>query len=130
MIATIEHYDKVFMAVSFDYDESFIAELKSSIPGRNRRWLPEERIWLVHHIHGDRLRFLLSKHGYQVIDPLSVGKTLVAGGIFSDLFANTPPTLRHRLFRNLVLVFHPDAGGTDSMMQSLNAAWDQWHDKS
>lgn len=46
--------------------------------------------------------------------------------LFALLFAAVAPEQRSRLYRALATVFHPDAGGDEHLMQTLNAVKERY----
>jgi hypothetical protein len=119
--------------VRFGYDANLVDLLKTVVPPRSRKWHASTKTWAVGGRYVDRFVAAARLAGHQVIDDgagrQQKTRTASAGTPRDDwataLFAAVGPAHHERVFKALVKVLHPDAGGDTELMQTLNRAHDE-----
>jgi hypothetical protein len=110
--------------VEFPYDDEARLIIRS-IPGRT--WDPERRCWTIERGDVDLAARRFSDAGFGVtVD----GKPWTSpswprsmnGSAVDAFYAALPATLREAVYKALVRVLHPDAGGDTRLMRELNAS--------
>lgn len=137
------------IAIKTPYIPEFVECLKATIPGKNRRWDPDDKVWIVERVCEDELFSLVSDHygdepewdenvapGYEApapgkpktsppADPPSEGKfpAEMAWSVLG-LVPAVDPDVAKSAYRILSRKFHPDHGGSNEKMARLNTAWE------
>jgi len=108
------------MLVAFDYDPALIDTLKRAIPGRCRRWDPEQGVWVVDIRWWDTALRVFEMHGLVqgVRSPLSAWDTL-------HQKPTAPPEVITAVYRTLAQLHNPDRGGSTEAMKRINGAYEQ-----
>ena len=111
--------------------------LKASIGLGNYKYDPKLKLWYVREPYKKATVDLLQSHGYEVSfegkeekkkeqksGPRNVSSEK-KDNPWSVIFSRIPDReTQHKLFRNVVLVLHPDTGtGNEEAMKELNEAW-------
>lgn len=122
------------IALKTPYDPGFVAALKNTVPGHERKWDPVAKLWTVDHLWRREVENLcrIFYGAVEVIDkqsrryetprtPLKAG----TGDWAAQLFASTPKELHEKIYRALSRVLHPDVGGDTEAMKALNIANDK-----
>jgi hypothetical protein len=108
------------MLVAFDYDAHLIDTLKQAIPGRCRRWDPEQKVWAIGVRWWDTALRVFEMYGLVegVQSPASAWDAL-------HLKPTAPPEVVDVVYRTLAKLHHPDRGGSSAIMTRLNLAYEQ-----
>ncbi len=132
MFAVLENFDETWVRLRFSFNRSAVDALKVVIPSYARRWVPEQKSWLIRCMYVATATDLLESCGYTIQDNSDVGAVFVErngnspSAVLETLFKSSPIKLRHKLFRQLTMVFHPDTGGDDEWMKALNHVWQSY----
>lgn len=125
MIVSTDH----LATVAFAYNEALV-ELIRTVPGR--KWHVEDRVWTVPAGQIEGTAAMFHKAGCTVtIDgkvwtPLAQHKGSVPSSrveLLTRLFTSIPDRLGPPTQRALIRVWHPDAGGDDTLARDLNQVW-------
>jgi hypothetical protein len=126
--ARVERADD-FVTIAAPYVAGFVAELKADVPGYARRWDPARRTWRVDSTFADEaIRTTLIWFDVTLTDRRYRAQSAghgAPGGWAQAMFAALPEPLREPVYRVLIKVLHPDAGGDTSATQALTAAYDK-----
>lgn len=114
----------------FRYDPDIVDLVKTSVPGSARSWDPSTKQWLVDADWVRPLADTLRHCGHTVIglDPPKPPPTNSHANSHNDhdwalgVFKRIGPNRSDAAYRLLSRLVHPDVGGSDAMMQELNAA--------
>tara|TARA_B100000749_G_scaffold34911_1_gene24196 strand:+ start:12458 stop:12946 length:489 start_codon:yes stop_codon:yes gene_type:complete len=139
--------------LSCRYDPWLQGDLKEQFGLGNYKYDPKLKMWYIREPYKKAMVDLLGKHGYDVEfeeqqkdnsngDQKQRSKTnndqqkeqkekkqQVSGprnyhNPWSSIFARIPDgVLRHKLYRSVTLILHPDKGGSEEAMKELNEAW-------
>jgi hypothetical protein len=137
-----------WIQVRVGYDPGLVAKIKGCFHPADRRWLPDERIWLIMGDFEDDLLAFFDDCGYEVVWDESVfasgsgrkakkasrkqASAPKPGSIDAELLAaysalEIAPHARYEVakaaYRALCLFHHPDRGGSHAGMQRLNESW-------
>lgn len=143
-VIVIEHDGATGEAfVRFDYNPDLVELIKSTIPGRFRRWDPARKVWTVTGgLAGEFARTARSR-GHVVNDthftsghrqrqapppppPPPRAPRAATTDWAGSLLDAVGPERQEAVFRALVRVLHPDTStGSTELMQQLNRARDQ-----
>jgi hypothetical protein len=61
-------FDNINLVVQTPYDRGFVAQLKALVPYGDRRWEPDQKVWLVRPDHGPTLQRLCGQFFGEIID--------------------------------------------------------------
>lgn len=131
------HAPHGWLRVQFDYNEACIADLKATIPPGSRRWIREDRHWLIREQYAEEVRDVLVRHGFLVetdVEAPGPVEAITAASIGNpfDVLLGLPgvtPDMARRMRNLFARSFHPDQGGSVIVMQLLNEAWSRYqHD--
>lgn len=121
-------------SLRFPFDRWLVDELKAQIPVHARVYDPATRAWTVRPPYTDvaaRLMFTVFPDTEIVVYRGSAGPLFDRAGLVGDayrvlhLLPSAPPELVTAAHRCLAKLNHPDAGGSTTTMQGINAAVDQ-----
>jgi len=108
---------------------NFIADLKTGIPSRSRRWDADNRRWLLRADVIESVAVLLNSHGL-TYEHTGAGESEVhSGAVLANpyhalhLLPTAPPELVRAAYRLLAKRHHPDGGGSHAAMQELGQAY-------
>ena len=121
------------------YDPWMQDDLKKSVGFGNYKWDPDVKIWYVREPFRREAVDVLERHGYEVEfetkrrykeQEKEQKKEQVSGprnspiNPWTVIFERLPTLeLRQKLYRQTVMVLHPDRGGHEEAMKELNEAW-------
>jgi hypothetical protein len=126
--------------LSTPYNADFVAALKGAIPARHRRWDPESKAWSVFgnsrqwadHAVALLLDYFPNAHiaerpertpgPWQACPPHALATDPDFAAL--HLLPSAPPALVVAAYKILAKYCHPDRGGTEEQMRSLNLAMD------
>lgn len=107
------------------FNANFVTELKETIPPAHRKWIPEGKYWLVQEAYLRTLKSILKKY-YKQVDVEEVPiQPISTCDVASEVLRMCPEANRKNLFRALSLAFHPDVGGSNEVMKSINLTWEE-----
>ena len=117
--------------LKFPYNEWVISGLKYEIPGNQRQWDPQAKVWYVDIVWAVRAIGILQEnfddveviHDRGTTPPPPIRKTDPSFAAL-HLLPSAPPELIDAAYRCLSWLNHPDVGGSTSAMQKINAAHD------
>lgn len=117
--------------LAFDYDPAMVAAIKRGIPSRQRRWVPERKVWWFAGGQLASVEALGRKHCGDVIylaeqadnEVQMVPAEQAAAYRALHLQPSAPPELVKAAFRVMCKLHHPDTGGTTRTMQRVNEAY-------
>lgn len=130
---------------STEYSPGFVDELKRSVPGRERGWDAEHKLWHVDRYYADVLTSLLERHyGYwSQVDPGELGlgarsshRRPSPAPALADPYRvlcvtpEAPPELIDLAYRYWAKRVHPDRGGNHESMVKINLAYEQLQGRS
>lgn len=114
------------------YDAEFIAELKKRIPGRDRRWDPDAKIWVCHKMFLRQIQELCEEYYDSVdVDERTVAPVPIVLKVTPDLatiaYANIIRHLTDNALEQIVtLALRDRAQGHDtSSTEVIKDAWQQ-----
>jgi hypothetical protein len=124
-------------SVRFAFDAGVVALIKVVVPPRYRKWHANTKTWGIGGRYVDAVIRAARIAGQRVIDDSTGGRATGSGERVDrprqrmittwaeTLFAAVGPERAEPVFKALVKVLHPDAGGDTQLMQDLNRAHDQ-----
>lgn len=125
----IIYKEGLWLQVYSPWNQNVIDDFKA-LPKHLRRWDPDGGCWSILSIELASVIRILKDNGLRV--SIKEASTSAPLGFSSagttpipQLFAIVPRALHQSLYRHLAIVFHPDRGGSDTLMKALNITWDQ-----
>jgi hypothetical protein len=119
MTATVQFREAAdHYKVSFRYNPRLVEAIKATVPPGSRRWVPQQKHWLVDLWAAPELAEVLRAAGYRVIG-LQVHRQLTdwATSLFQAVGEDRAPAVH----RALSTVLHPDKStGSTELQQQLN----------
>lgn len=111
--------------VRFHYDPKAV-EIIKTVPGR--RWDPEAKTWTI----GVDWVQLLARRFHDAGYPVQIDRKLwtppavsTTGPALPAFYQQLPDRLKEPVYKALIKVLHPDAGGDTALAQQLNTARDK-----
>jgi hypothetical protein len=122
---------------STPYIEAFVIDLKRAIPGRERRWDADLKLWHVERRHADVLVELLERH-YRYWTQVEAAELGLGSShrrpapvpALADPYRvlcvtpEAPPELVDLAYRYWAKRIHPDRGGNHESMIAINLAYE------
>jgi hypothetical protein len=116
--------------VEFPFDRDVVDSIKSIVPAHSRQYDPDEKCWYISPAYRDVIQEVLEAVFIDVemdserttYTPPPSDRAPRTEYTVLHLLPSAPPELVESAYRCLSLLHHPDAGGTTSTMQELNAA--------
>lgn len=127
----------------FDFDLALLSTFKADFPF-GRVWNPMLRVWMLErHYTRRRIALWANSQGCEVIWDASCSQAPQAGSepepeprrpprasqstnsAYHDMLASLPPEVLKKVYRFIAGEIHPDRGGSERIMQEVNAAWDR-----
>lgn len=106
------------------YNKRFVEELKNAIPGSQRRWKPEEKVWQIHELYLDKTVELLKRFFDEVTTNIfNNDDEPTIDNLFVPLFDILPDDTIDKVYTSLARALHPDVGGNAEQMSKLNQAY-------
>ena len=128
----IWHPDGSAADVTFPYDAFVVAELKRAVPALLRTYDPDSKAWTVAGRYVSAVYHVLAQvFGEVDVEGARSGaadRGRPTGGdpyVVLHLLPTAPPELVSAAHKCLARLHHPDAGGSTSTMQMINAAAEQ-----
>jgi acetone carboxylase gamma subunit len=116
------------VSVDADTFTQFLAQLKASVPSRQRKWDPAAKRWLFRDVDTiEYVMHLLRQYGL-TYEHDAGGDGHAAALPVRDAYAvlwlreGAPAELVTAAYKTLAKLYHPDAGGDTAYMQRINAA--------
>lgn len=109
-----------------DFCREAVDAWKARIPGKYRRWDPEQKLWKFDPSVAPELEAILKEHGYviniveQQAQQIVVQESTDQYKAFIDAL---PVAVLKQAYRQACIELHPDHGGSTEAMARLNAAW-------
>ena len=135
------------VVIKTSWDPEFVEALKSTIPAKGRRWDPEAKVWCVdRQFEDDAFSVVVDSFGeepewdedlapdypppkptgsasYGSPRPAPAATTASPWSVLG-LMPNADPDVAKAAYRILSRKWHPDHGGSNEKMASLNLAWE------
>lgn len=120
------------MILKTPFVPGFVADLKTTVPGRYRVWEPREKVWLIDGYYADEVCELVDYYfpSAETIDlaRIAITKRTPEPPWWAKILYIQPDAPREVVeaaYRALSKKYHPDRGGNEVSMKELNDAIDQ-----
>lgn len=140
----IEKAGRDELSVSHPYSPEFLEALKKAVDYPTRRWVPEEKVWLIKAAAYEKVDKLLRKHfpkmEFRISDKavrlvkrrykervvLPAPKEPKSWGPYRELYVNddAPQQVVIAAYKALARMYHPDLGGSTEAMTRVNRAFE------
>lgn len=116
-----------WLNVSTPYSRALVEDIKSYIEPSGRIWNPSTKFWEIKEIYLGTLVSILKKHfGDNIIQNLTEEDKPLSSNVFKpvfDVLKTMPNGNMDRVYKALAIAIHPDHGGSNDQMKSLNEAY-------
>lgn len=118
-----------WICIRTPFNRDFVNELKSDFPPSQRRFDPNEKIWKVAAAYADDVMSVVTKYfGEPAIleqEVKVVASPISAEDPYSILLKAAPDDVLKKVYLLIVSKVHPDAGGSNEKMATVNTAWSE-----
>ena len=125
----LESATKGWFDIASPYNEEYIENLKTLIVPAMRRWNKDSKLWSIHSSALADVVELLKVYFDDVVSSVGQQKAIApSADIFGELFKTLkglPNSNMDKIFLQLSNAVHPDKGGSDYLMKSLNKAYSE-----
>src|SRR5690606_38614665 len=101
--------------------------MKAAIPSRARKWVPEDKVWLIRRAALDTVLELAANYcgGWRMVRREPAPMPTVPADADADLhlLPSPPPDQLKAAYKVVAKHAHPDRGGDTATMQKVNAAF-------
>lgn len=108
--------------IRFNYEPEAVDLIKRTVPPAFRTYAPSTRTWCVDEPYVDRALAVLGRH-FGSVDITDQRTPAIGADWATALRDQLPEPLRQPVYRALLRVVHPDAGGDTELTKQLNNAF-------
>ncbi len=107
-----------------------VTSFKSEIGGRQRKWDPQQKLWMFDPGVAPHLEAILKRHGFDItmLNPAATAAPPALAdqstSAMTDFLGLIPDAVLKDCYRKAMIELHPDRGGSVDASAKLNAAWD------
>ena len=125
LVASLRHMpNNVMIELEAPYHKEFQDTMKKSIPSKKRAWNAEDKSWFIVKDQFDKLTHLLDQYFDETI-LLDFPAQEVSASAFAKLYLleGAPLEVVRAAYKALAVKYHPDKGGDEGTMTSINVAY-------